>query len=61
MSRYADYQHLTVEVARKVATVTLNRPEARNAINQRFIHELRTIWDDLADDKDINVVLLTGA
>jgi enoyl-CoA hydratase/carnithine racemase len=61
MSRYADYQHLTVEVARKVATVTLSRPEARNAINQRFIHELRTIWDDLADDKDVNVVLLTGA
>jgi len=60
MSRYANYQHLKVEVADKVATVTINRPEARNAINQRMIRELRTIWDDLADDMSVNVVLLTG-
>ncbi len=61
MSPYADYEHLKIEVADKVATVTFNRPEARNAINQRFIRELRTIWDDLADDKSVNAVLLTGA
>lgn len=61
MSRYADYQYLKVEVQDKLATVTLNRPEARNAINQRFIHELREIWVDLADDHDVNAVLLTGA
>jgi 1,4-dihydroxy-2-naphthoyl-CoA synthase len=50
MSRYENYHDLKIEVAAKVATVTLNRPEARNAINQRLIRELRTIWDDLADD-----------
>ena len=61
MSRYAAYKDLKIEVANKVATVTINRPEARNAINQRMIRELRTIWDDLADDKAVNVVLLTGA
>jgi enoyl-CoA hydratase/carnithine racemase len=61
MSRYAHYQDLKIDVADKVATVTLNRPEARNAINQRLIRELRTIWDDLADDAGVNAVLLTGA
>lgn len=61
MSRYENYQHLKVDVENKVATVTLNRPEARNAINQRLIRELRTIWDDLADDMAVNAVLLTGA
>jgi len=61
MSRYANYHDLKIEVANKVATVTLNRPEARNAINQRLIRELRNIWDDLADDMDVNAVLLTGA
>ncbi|MCK9513237.1 MAG: enoyl-CoA hydratase-related protein [Pigmentiphaga sp.] len=61
MSRYQNYQHLKIDVADKVATVTLNRPEARNAINQRFIQELRKIWDDLADDASVNAVLLTGA
>ncbi len=50
MSRYAKYECLKVDVAEKVATVTLNRPQARNAINQKLIRELRTIWDDLADD-----------
>jgi len=61
MSRYARYECLTVDVADKVATVTLNRPQARNAINQKLIRELRTIWDDLADDHAVNVVVLTGA
>jgi enoyl-CoA hydratase len=61
VSRYARYECLTVDVADKVATVTLNRPQARNAINQKLIRELRTIWDDLADDHAVNVVVLTGA
>ena len=50
MSRYANYECLKIEVAEKVATVSLNRPQARNAINQKLIRELRSIWDDLADD-----------
>ena len=61
MSNYAKYECLRVEVADKVATVTLNRPQARNAINQKLIRELRTIWDDLADDHAVNVVVLTGS
>jgi enoyl-CoA hydratase len=61
VSSYAKYECLKVEVSEKVATVTLNRPQARNAINQKLIRELRTIWDDLADDHSINAVVLTGA
>ena len=61
MSRYANYHDLKIEVADKVATVTLNRPDARNAINQRLIRELRTIWDDLADDMSVGAILLTGS
>ncbi|MEF7612357.1 enoyl-CoA hydratase-related protein [Aquincola sp. MAHUQ-54] len=60
MSRYEKYHDLKIDVAGKVATVTIHRPEARNAINQRLIRELRTIWDDLADDPAVNAVLLTG-
>src|ERR1700726_1533759 len=61
VSDYARYECLTVAVAEKVATVTLNRPQARNAINQKLIRELRSIWDDLADDHAVNAVVLTGA
>jgi enoyl-CoA hydratase len=61
MSRYDKYHDLKIEVSNKVATVTLNRPDARNAINQRMIRELRSIWDDLGEDMSVNAVLLTGA
>jgi enoyl-CoA hydratase len=61
VSRYASYECLKIEVAEKVATVTLNRPQARNAINQKLIRELRSIWDDLADDHAVSAVVLTGA
>src|SRR5258705_13746677 len=61
VSKYANYECLKIEVADKVATVTLNRPQARNAINQKLIRELRSIWDDLADDHAVNAVVLTGA
>jgi enoyl-CoA hydratase len=47
-------------VAEHVATVTLNRPAARNALNRATSHAL---WDAVAaagDDPDVSVVILTG-
>ncbi|MFM0347810.1 enoyl-CoA hydratase/isomerase family protein [Paraburkholderia sp. RL17-347-BIC-D] len=61
MSRFEKYKDLVITVQNRVATVTLNRPEVRNAINQRLINELRNIWIDLADEPTINAVVLTGA
>ena len=59
--RFSRYLDLAIRIEDRVATVTLNRPQARNAINQRLIRELRTVWDDLADEPTVNAVLLTGA
>jgi len=61
MTRYARYEFLTVDVADRLATVTLNRPEVRNAMHRAMIWELHRIWADLADDRQVNAVLLTGA
>ncbi|HZC10214.1 MAG TPA: enoyl-CoA hydratase/isomerase family protein [Mycobacterium sp.] len=61
MSRYSSYEMLAIEVTDQVATVVLNRPEARNSFNADLIGELRTIWDDLADDHAVHAILLTGA
>lgn len=55
------YQTLLVEVEGGVAAVTINRPESRNAINADLFGELTTIWDDLSTDRDVQVILLTGA
>jgi 2-(1,2-epoxy-1,2-dihydrophenyl)acetyl-CoA isomerase len=43
------------------ATVTLNRPENRNGINNRMMRELHDALADVATDPDLLVVVLTGA
>jgi enoyl-CoA hydratase len=58
---YSEYQMIKVEVAERVATVTLNRPDSLNAVNSRLHHELESVWIDLASDTDVNAILLTGA
>ena len=44
-----------------VAIVTLNRPEARNAVNGDLAQAMEAILDDLEADDAITVVVLTGA
>ena len=61
MLDYTDYEYLHVEVADRVATVTINRPEQRNAVHAALHHEFEQIWLDLAQDRDVNAILLTGA
>ena len=61
MTTFENYQDLAIAVRNGVATVTLNRPDKRNAINQRLIRELRTIWTDLADEPAVKAVVVTGA
>ncbi|MGP8001665.1 MAG: crotonase/enoyl-CoA hydratase family protein [Streptosporangiaceae bacterium] len=43
-----------------VAVVTINRPEARNAINQAVAAGLAGCFDDLDERKDVQVIVLTG-
>lgn len=44
-----------------VATVTLNRPEARNALNPELIVALAATWDELAADDEVRAVIVVGA
>jgi enoyl-CoA hydratase len=44
-----------------VRTVTLNRPEHRNATNQPLHEGLAHVWAQLAQDPDVRAVVLTGA
>jgi enoyl-CoA hydratase len=61
MTDYSRYECLKVEKADKLATVTLNRPDSLNAVNPQMHSELEHIWIDLAEDRDVNAILLTGA
>ena len=48
------------EVADRVATITLNRPDALNALSPAMIAELRRVYDAAEADEDVWTVLVTG-
>jgi crotonobetainyl-CoA hydratase/dehydration protein DpgD len=43
-----------------VAYITLNRPEALNALDMHMHEELKDVWDDFEQDSNIRVGVLTG-
>ncbi len=54
-------QLVEVDVEDRIATITLNRPSARNALNRELSHGL---WDAIAaagEDPEVDAVILTGA
>ena len=53
--------HLLVERDGHVVTVTLNRPEARNALDLEMLARLADAWDLIDGDPEIRVAILTGA
>jgi enoyl-CoA hydratase/carnithine racemase len=48
-------------VADRVATVTLNRPDRRNAMNDAMLASLGRLFDDLDGRADVRVVVVRGA
>lgn len=57
----SDTDVVLVEVADRIATVTLNRPEARNALNSELLRRLPQVFRDLEADDGVDAVILTGA
>jgi len=55
------YQTVRFDVADKVATITLNRPDRKNAMNQQLKDELRECWKRVRADGDVWVAIITGA
>ena len=55
------YETLLVETSDRVAVVTLNRPEVRNAINAQVQADLRAALGELREDDAVGVVVITGA
>jgi enoyl-CoA hydratase/carnithine racemase len=43
-----------------IAVVSLNRPEARNAMNAQMVNDLARTWQELREDDGVHVVVLTG-
>jgi len=55
------YQHLLYATHDFIATITVNRPSVRNALNVATLEELRTAFEQAKADAAVRVVILTGA
>lgn len=55
------YEQITYEVADRVATITLNRPERLNAFTHPMADEIIAAFDAADADDEVRVVVVTGA
>ncbi len=55
-----NYQTLLVEIAQGAATVTLNRPDVRNAFNETVIAELNEVFSELGQNDQVRAIVLAA-
>lgn len=55
------FETVVLEKVEGIATITLNRPDRLNALNDKMGEELLVVLGDVAADDDVRVVVFTGA
>src|SRR5215831_3672040 len=55
------YEAIRYELTDAVATITLNRPNVHNAMNERMREELTASFAELAQSAEARVIVVTGA
>jgi enoyl-CoA hydratase len=60
MTGYESYRTLSIERRGRILVLTLDRPDALNAVNAELHAELARIFTDLRHDAEADVVVLTG-
>lgn len=61
MNYQDNYKALKISQENRILTITLDRPEAKNAVNPAVHEELSRIFSDIDRDTGTDVVILTGA
>jgi len=56
-----DYQYILFEKSEGLATITINRPEARNALTQALMEEMGEAFTAAEVDDEVSVLIITGA
>jgi len=56
-----EFKNTLYEKGEGIATITINRPDALNALNEETISEILTRLEDAKNDENIKVVVITGA
>lgn len=55
-----DLKYLLLDVADKVALVTIHRPDKGNALAPEVLEEVESVFTEVGKREDVNVVVLTG-
>ena len=55
------FEHILFEVEAAVATLTLNRPQALNALTFAMMNEIRAALSEVEDNKSIGALIITGS
>lgn len=55
------YQTIELNKDNRIATLTLNRPKAMNAMDDVMMEELANVFEELKEDKTVQVLLIKGA
>ena len=57
------YHHIKYDVAEEIATITLTRPEARNALSTEMHDDISNALEDIKEraGEDVKAVILPGA
>jgi enoyl-CoA hydratase len=55
------YQTIILEKKEKIAYLTINRPQALNALNAETVAELYNAFNDVKNDHEIQIVVITGS
>ncbi len=56
-----DFENIVLKKEDHVATLILNRPEVFNALNMKMFQEIKEALQDVNEDENIRVMVLTGA
>ncbi|WP_379967995.1 enoyl-CoA hydratase/isomerase family protein [Epilithonimonas sp. UC225_85] len=56
-----NYESIKLTIERKIAIVTINRPESLNALNAQVFNDLENVFDYLDSEKSVNCVIVTGS
>jgi enoyl-CoA hydratase len=56
-----NYSILNLEVKDSIGMVTINRPEALNALNTRFFEEMDSVISSVSKNREIKVMIITGS
>ena len=55
------YENILLEREENIGIITINRPKVLNALNEATLFELEAALDELAADKQVRAIIITGA